>query len=200
MGLMVSAALLAGCSSSPKSVTAADKQYRFQVHTGPGGMLYSPNGEPLTGGPLGAPTCQEAMTRWFGLVDGNRDGFIDRTEFTEDARIQFNRMDRDHDGAIYPSELLSYREPFEVGLGREGTPVEDDQSSSSGDSDKKKKQAAIPDVSDPVMSADANLDFKVTLDELTTQAQDLFKIIDRNHDGKLDKAEVLATCPATDAE
>ena len=198
MGLMVSAVLLAGCSSSPKSVTAADKQYRFQVHSGPGGMLYSPNGEPLTGGPLGTPSCKDAMTHWFALVDGNHDGVIDQTEFTEDARIQFKRMDRDHDGAIYPSELLSYREPFEVGLSREVAVAEEDQSSSEDSDGKKKKQAAIPDFSDPVMSADANLDFKVTVDEMIAQAQELFKVIDRNHDGKLDKTEILSTCPVVE--
>lgn len=187
MGLMVAALALGGCSSSPKDATVKDKQFRFQVHSGPGGMLYSPNGEPLTGGPLGTPSCTDALTKWFALVDSNHDGVIDQTELTADARIQFNRMDRDRDGAIYPSELLSYREPFEVGIKRQHVDLTQQTD------DKKKKEQA--DFSDPVMSADTNLDFKVTLDEMTTQAQELFKVIDHDHNGKLDKAEVLATCP-----
>lgn len=185
--LMVAALGLGGCSSTPKDAAVKDKQFRFMVHEGPGGVLYSPNGEPLTGGPLGSPTCIEAQTKWFGLVDSNHDGVIDATEFTEDARIQFNRMDRDHDGAIYPSELLSYREPFQIGLKRQQIEEAEQEDA------KKKKQTA--DISDPVMSADSNLDFKVTQDELIAQAQDMFKVIDTNHNGKLEKSEILATCP-----
>jgi hypothetical protein len=50
------------------------------------------------------------------------------------------------------------------------------------------------DTSDPVMSADTNLDNKVTLEEFMTYAQKKFLELDSNHDGVLSRDEVLARC------
>jgi hypothetical protein len=49
---------------------------------------------------------------------------------------------------------------------------------------------------DPVMSADTNLDFKVSLDEFLRQANLTFDSLDLDRNGTLDPAEVRKFCPA----
>ncbi len=50
------------------------------------------------------------------------------------------------------------------------------------------------DVEDPVMVADTNLRNRVTRDDFLAYARRNFASLDRNHDGTLDRAEVLAAC------
>lgn len=210
LGSLAVMAVLLGmtaCSSSKQEAIQKDKvQARYILHTS-GPILYSPNGEPLTGGVLGRPSCYEAASNWFDRVDANHDKMIDRNEYLSDSRIQFLRMDLDGDGAIYPSELLTFRGSFE------GTPkhtpssgpvkdftADKEEIKARGlipkyDPDKDADRKRLQDFSDPVMSADTNLDFRVTLDEFTAQGQDVFKLMDQNHDGQLDRLEVLSTCP-----
>lgn len=204
---------LAGCSSSSKDA-ARDKplQNRYTLRVN-GSVIFSPNGEPLSGGALGRPSCVEAIAGWFDRVDTNHDGVIDRNELLSDARIQFLRMDQDGDGAIYPSELLIFRQSFQTAARRTnnvggGDPATEsnaqtmDQLRAMGYAsgavtmdDRYQKKADVADVSDPVMSADTNLDFKVSMEEFTAQAQDLFKSIDTDHDGKIERIEMLGACP-----
>ena len=197
---------LTACSSSGKDkVRAAKMQARYILHSS-GSTVYSPNGEPLTGGVLGRPSCLEAASEWFARVDADHDNSIDLTEFLADARIQFLRMDLDGDGAIYPSELLTFRGALQGPSKR--TKYAPDESF---DADRAKLMAMglIPeddpdmqtdknhfhDFSDPVMSADVNLDFRVTQAEFTAQAQEIFKTLDLDHDGKIERIEILAACP-----
>ena len=72
-------------------------------------LLFSPNGEPITGGPLGQRPCAEAMGDWF---DRQHSAALSRESFLADARAQFAKMDLDHDGWITPAELSIYREPY----------------------------------------------------------------------------------------
>ena len=81
-------AALSGCSSDSHKHHGAGQDAALSR------MLYSPNGEPLNGGKLGRPTCQEAMSHWFDRVDTNHDGGINREEFMADAQTQFRRMDK----------------------------------------------------------------------------------------------------------
>ena len=89
---------LAGCSSSKDAARERLLQNRYSLRIN-GSVIFSPNGEPLSGGTLGHPSCVEAIAGWFDRVDTNHDGIIDRNELLADARIQFLRMDRDGDGA-----------------------------------------------------------------------------------------------------
>jgi len=75
-------------------------------------LLFSPNGEPITGGPLGQRPCAEAMGDWFDRLDSQHRDAISREAFLADARAQFAKMDLDHDGWITPAELSIYREPY----------------------------------------------------------------------------------------
>ncbi len=55
-------------------------------------------------------------------------------------------------------------------------------------------RASATDRPDPVMSADVNLDNRVTQEEFQAQAARTFASLDRNRDGHLSRDEVAATC------
>ena len=209
-----------GCSSSKEKELAHEKmmanRYSLRVN---GGVVYSPNGEPLSGGAMGRLSCVEAIAAWFDRVDANHDGIVDLNELLADARVQFARMDLDNDGAIYPSELLTFRSTYQGparrtnNVGVPDSPAEVNAGEMArlkamgyaagivtADDPYKKKYEAVADVSDPVMSADTNLDFKVTLDEFVAQAKDLYKRIDADHDGKVERFEMMTACPSGNAK
>ena len=174
-------------------------------------MRFSPNGEPLTGGTLGYPSCAEAISQWFDRIDSDHDGALTRAEFQADARTQFGRMDLDHDGFITSDELSAFRQPFTETRSepreRQATPPEAGQPNHHGshrDRDGNPQGGAAPrsfgarpnSGPDPVMSADTNLDFKVSLTEFLKQADSVFDGMDSDHDGVLSRAEALRICPA----
>jgi hypothetical protein len=134
-------------------------------------ILYSPNGEPLSGGPLGQPSCKLAMEYWLDRADSNHDGRLDRNEFLADARAQFARQDLDHLGYLTTDVLERYRESYR-GSGR----------------------SAAHSGQDPVMAADADFDLKVTEDEFMKQAEQTFARLDADRDGAITKAELEAPC------
>ncbi len=163
------ALLLAACSSRDKPVEASQR------------ILFSPNGEPLNGGALGRPKCEDALTRWFDRIDGDRDGTIERAEFMADARRQFAAMDLDHDGQLEPAELSHYRAALV------GAPPPEE-----GDiKDPAKRRELVTGGPDPVMAADTSLRNRVDLPEFLAHAERVFAATDADHDGRLSRAEVL---------
>ncbi len=160
------------------------------------GTLYSPNGEPLSGGPLGHPKCEDALGRWFDRVDVNHDGVIDRQEFVADAGRQFAAMDLDKDGALTPPVLARYRAPYAVEPATRA-PTSDEQREVErrrrrGDN---ANEAPIgEDRTDPVMIADVTLHNRVTRDQFLAYAGRNFAVLDVGHDGRLTRAELLKTC------
>ncbi len=186
--LFLSSLLLTNCSGE------SDKK-----NPAPRIIIYSPNAEPLNGGPLGAPTCEAALSKWFGRMDANQDGFIDKMEFMNDAAVQFRRMDIDKNGYLVSEELDRYRAPYRQA---ERTHKQEQNNQlhkrenrgrGEGGSNRDKSLESLTPV-DPVMSADANLDFKVTPEEFRAQAEKIFAVLDGNHDGRLSRAEILAIC------
>jgi hypothetical protein len=157
------------------------------------GPLYSPNGEPLSGGPLGDLKCEDAMRRWFARVDADHDGSIDAAEFLADARRQFAAMDLDKSGVLTPSVLARYRAPYLAEQPREEPPDESDS-----DREKRRQRDREPpigkDRADPVMIADVNLRNRVTLDDFLASARRNFAALDVNKNGRLSSDEMLATC------
>jgi Ca2+-binding EF-hand superfamily protein len=150
--------------------------------------IYSPNGEVLNGGPLGRPTCEEALTAWFNRIDSNRDGRIGLEEFLADGRKQFAIMDIDHDGLITPSELDRYRAAYKTA----------DDERSTGNTDRRRDPArnSITDSSqpDPVMASDVRLRNQVSLQDYLAHADKVFATMDRKRDGFITRDETLATC------
>jgi Ca2+-binding EF-hand superfamily protein len=147
-------------------------------------LLYSPNGEPLNGGPLGRPKCSDAMSRWFDRTDRDHDGMIERGEFIADARRQFAAMDLDRSGVLTPAKLAQYRLPYA------GPPVSEEKI----EEKRPRENAIITGGPDPVMAADLSLRNEVTLKDFLAHAERRFAALDADHDGRLSRAEVQAPC------
>jgi hypothetical protein len=165
------------------------------------GPIFSPNGEPLSGGPLGDPSCADAMGTWLARVDTDHDGTIDLKEFLADARRQFAAMDLEKSGVLTPAVLAQYRAPYSAE--RPGEVADDDQDQGqrrrgrrdddTGDSDNKGPPRVL-ERADPVMLADVQLRNRVTLEEFLTYERGNFASLDRNRNGRLDRDELVATC------
>lgn len=193
---LAAASSLAGCShhnDKPKSAR----------------LFYSPNGEPLNGGPLGQPTCPQAMASWFDRVNVHHDGKLTREEFLADAQAQYQRMDIDHNGYLVSEELERFRKPYRADMPIDAEKQAKDSSDRSPrgeraerkgggrfgpDTDPRDHGGTPTAMPDPVLSADTNNDFKVTLEEFMAQAQSTFNDLDADRDGVLSKDEALRVC------
>lgn len=167
-------------------------------------MIYSPNGEPLNGGPLGRPTCNKAMSTWFARVDTDHAGRLSHAEFMADATAQFARMDIDHNGYLVPEELERYRLPYRQDASpTAGTAQTSDTDNSGGhhhgrhgssnDSQSNASSASHLEP-DPVMAADVHNNFKVTLEDFLAQADRNFAELDTDHDGLITLKALLKRC------
>lgn len=199
-GLLLALLAVGGCGAVHR---LADRD-----RPGPPARVYSPNGEPLRGGRLGHPSCRDALSGWFDRVDANHDGFIGRDEFRADAQRQFAVMDLDHDGVITPDELARYRAPFEADTARRTAPPSGGgnmetsghghrRQGDSGSGDDGRGSVEQPD---PVMLADVDLRNRVTLAQFMAYADRNFADLDANHDGRLDKTEILGVCGPPDED
>ncbi len=177
-------------------------------------IRFSPNAEPLSGGPLGHPKCEEALAGWFDRTDADHDGVIDRAEFLADSQRQFDRMDQHHAGYVTSGDLSIFRAPYESVPGADDLPSEtgprDQQDSpgrrrdgggpnggtreGNGGAGSPPRDPIVDTRADPVMSADKTLSFKVTLADFLAQANDIFNGLDHNHDGRVTRDMVLGTC------
>jgi len=201
------ALMAAGCGSdSPR------RRY------GPSPIVFSPNGEPLSGGPLGKVACRDAIGRWFDRTDANGDGTLTFEEFEADARRQFAAMDEDSDGYVTPPELADMRAPYRPtdttspvlavappssqaaqserqsggkrgergggGGGGGGGRGERGGSPGSRSAAGRVDDGSI-DQADPVMSADANVDFRVSLAEFLAQARRVYARLGAGAGGRL---------------
>jgi hypothetical protein len=174
--ILLLAGSIAGCSYL--GIGGADED------SGAYRMIYSPNGEPLRGGPWGRPNCAQAMGAWFDRVDTDKDGRVTLNEFLADARRQFDAMDLDHDGTITPAELDKYRAPYmAVPLAGGGGRAASRQPARNYD--------AGPD---PVMAADTKLRFVVTRRDFIDYADRRLSQLDRNRDKALERDEALKIC------
>jgi Ca2+-binding EF-hand superfamily protein len=158
----------------------------------------SPNGEPLVGAQPGQPGCEAALGAWLEAVDQNRDGALDRAEFMADATRWFARIDENGDGMVTPDELTVLRLRLMPPTTRGAETRGENLRQRYRDRDRRQMfgptRAGPNDRPDPVMSADVNLDNRVTADEFLAQAARTFAGLDRNRDGRLTKDEVVADC------
>jgi hypothetical protein len=151
--------------------------------------LYSPNGEPLSGGPLGRPSCKEALSGWYDRLAASHGGTIDLATYLADTRRQFAAMDLDHDGLITPAELQEYRAPYAVAAPRGAKPRPGELAG------RRPEDGGIAsDRADPVMIADVSLRNQVSLQDFVTYQTRKFAELNTSHDGVLRREELLVTC------
>jgi len=204
-------AALNGCSLLPSSLLQSGPNSHDLLDRFPT-PIYSIDGEPLNGGQLGNPKCTEAQSDWLARQDKNHDGTLDLDEVLAAARTRFTAMDATGEGYLTSDKLTAYRQKVmggEFTTGDKLTPLPDsvDQAdpvisgsgANRGQSDRVPKptrlntrpQGTQPD---PVLAADANLDFKVTLDEFLTYQRELFARLDIDHDHTLSADELGTLC------
>jgi hypothetical protein len=172
---------------------------RARDERGPPPAPISPNGEPLVAGGAGV-SCEAALGQWFDTADLNHDGALDEAEFMADAMRWFAVMDTNHDGAVTPDELTALRLKLSPPTAPPKRGSDEDRAERSerggflgfgGRSPRRTSERP-----DPVMSADVNLDNRVTAEEFQAQASRVFAGLDRKHDGRLSKDEVMVGCQA----
>ncbi|MDG5494440.1 hypothetical protein [Niveispirillum sp. BGYR6] len=181
----------AGCSSRPDAPSGHGGGFAGMRG---GRVAVSPAGEPL-----GLPAHDEAayvaaVTQWFQAADLDKDGVLSRAEMQADTARFFQAMDKDGDHAVNTRELAEYRQARLAAL---RPPRPDD-----GEGGRQpRRQGPPPDLplpaggvggGDVVMAADTNLDFRVTLEELTHKALERLAAMDADHDGRVTLAEVQA--------
>lgn len=158
----------------------------------------SPLGEPLGRPSREADAYRAAMRDWFGRADTNHDGKLSAAEMMAEADRVFPFYDLNHDGFVTSAELTLYRvnSPFHEAPpdnGRRLRPgridMTPDEAATVQNNGKGRPQYRIG--IDPVMSADANADFRVTPEELRAEAVRRHTIMDENHDGQVTLAEFM---------
>ena len=201
---------LCACASGPPEEAA--------VPRGRVNVFISPSGEPFRG----SADAPYPVDVWFNRTDANHDGALTPEEFQADAVAFFHKLDLNGDGVIDGAELAAYEQQTapEI-LPRIGRLTARDipplPSSSTDDPARLQQQAAaeaeqarrprgplmagaqvfsVTHDPEPVASADADFDGKVTLAEWIAAARRHFGQLDLDHDGRITRAEL----PKTPAE
>ncbi|MGZ3399436.1 MAG: hypothetical protein ACXWKX_09275 [Caulobacteraceae bacterium] len=168
-------------------------------------LFLSPAGKPFHAD-AGKP--YPVMT-WFAEADANHDGKLTKDEFRTDFTNFFNALDQDHNGAIDGVELQRYEQVVapevlpRLAQVQGGFPGERPGSGERRLAEATRgRNGAIYDgasayslfnVSEPVASADADFEGKVTLEEFLRMADRRFDVLDKDKTGYL----TLDTLPQT---
>jgi Ca2+-binding EF-hand superfamily protein len=165
---------------------------------GPRSTLFlSPAGEPFRAGP-GQPYPVGA---WFAQADANHDGKLTRDEFRADFSRFFKVLDENNNGSLDGVETQHYEQvvapevlprlaqiqggfPGERGSGDERRLAEPPRAKN-GQSYDGAPAYSLLNVSEPVVSADADFDGKITLEEFLQAADRRFDQLDKDKDGSL---------------
>lgn len=194
LALLAVSLSVAGCASSPSRTEAPNNGVPAFLQ-----LIHSPTGEPL-----GRAICRDALTVWFGHTDSNQDGMITADEFGADSTAQFTHLDRDGDGVITADELQEVRRPFLIEpQNQDPSPPRDGNVDSDHDdppgtgatANSRIHHRSVGRGEDPVMTADTNLDFKVSRAEFHTRAKEVFTRLDHDGNRSLSLEEVTASCP-----
>ena len=168
-------------------------------------LFLSPAGEPFHAD-AGKPY---PVSIWFAQADADHDGRLTRDEFRADFTRFFKLLDENHDGVINGVELQRYeREVAPEVLPRLAQVQGGYPGERGGPGDKRLAEAprapggeqidgapaySLLNVSEPVASADADFDGKITLEEFQRTADRRFDQLDKDKDGYL----TLETLPQT---
>jgi Ca2+-binding EF-hand superfamily protein len=141
------------------AAAAAHSPAPFNARPGNGRAFMSPMGEPF----LPSATGSDGMATWFAQADLNHDGTITSDEMTADAERFFQRLDTNKDGEIDPDEVTHYEETMQP----------------------KSYRYALLNIPEPVISADADFNRGVSIEEFRRAASKRFQLLDLNHTGRL---------------
>ena len=200
--------LLAACASPP----GEEAPVRGRVN-----VFISPMGEPFRGG----ANDPYPLDRWFTRVDANHDGALEWEEFKADADVFFRQLDTNHDGVLDGAEVSAYEQDIAPEIlprvarltAKDIAPLP--SSDPETNRDRAERQDATGPVTrpragllagaavfgvtsepEPVAASDTDFDGKVTLAEWDQSARRRFDLLDKNQDGRIDRAEL----PKTPAE
>ncbi len=175
-------------------------------------IFISPAGEPFRGGATG----DYPLDAWFNRADANHDGALSQAEMEADAAGFFHRLDTNGDGMIDGFEIAAYEQNVAPEIlpriarltARDisplpGTPQSDHDIKESDRPMGRRSRGVTGAASfsltpepEPVASADADFDGKVSLAEFQAAARRHFAMLDLNKDGRIPRAEL----PPTPAE
>lgn len=159
-------------------------------------IFISPMGEPFRGSES-APDPERA---WFDGADADHDGTVTRAEFQKDASRFFATLDQGRDGEIDPGDIDRYESVVapEVRSG-EGPGI---VAPASGDGGSGGKAPAYDtgrlgaarfsyfSLPEPVTAADRNFNRGIDAAEFAYAAEQRFKALDKNGDGRLAWSEL----------
>jgi hypothetical protein len=159
-----------------------------------GPLFVSPMGEPFRSAEGAAP-----ILVWFAAADADHDGKLDRAEFLAQARTFFSVLDANHDGAATSFESTGlYRAQAPEVLSTRMAPLPQPRPPRSGLAGAQNAPRRGPspiemrsgaalygllDAVEPVMSCDADLSRRVTLEEFEACAARRFALLDTDGDG-----------------
>lgn len=165
---------------------------------GPRSSLFlSPAGQPFRADPGQA----YPVAAWFAEADTDHDGKLSRAEFRADFTRFFNQLDENHDGILDGVEVQRYEQqvapevlprlaqvqggfPGERGRAGERRLAEAPRARNGGVYDGAPAYSLL-NVSEPVASADADFDGKITLQEFLQAADRRFDQLDKARSGYL---------------
>lgn len=217
IGALGAALLAAACASGPphgrggpgpggRGFDGGEGPGRFGDEDGEGPrgprqqLFISPSGQPFRA-PPGAPY---PVAAWFAQADADHDGRLTREEFRADAMAWFKALDVDGDGQIDMPEVTRWEEQVvpeitRMGLGGPGGGFggRGPRGGGRGERFDTRTQGAaaysLINEPHPVRGADADFSMSVSRKEWLAAADRRFDLLDVNHDGALELAELPQT-------
>jgi hypothetical protein len=172
-----------------------------------GAVFISPMGEPFR-----AEAGREDLAgRWLAGADADHDGAIVLAEMQADAARFFATLDVNHDGEIDPAEIERYESeiaPEIHGMGYVSPPQSVRGQGGHGMSGEmhrgehrggrrggRARVVSLLGLPEPVTAADADFNRGISAEEFRRAAGQRFALLDGNHDGRLEPAELLPYRP-----
>lgn len=113
----------------------------------------------------------------FSRLDRNKDGLVSAAENAAGVRASFRRTDANRDDVITVTELAI---------------AEERRSDRDADFSRRSVSAELRNAAEQIKTVDQNGDGEASSVELVASAQQMFSLMDVNHDGYLDPAECEA--------